>query len=201
MNNEVRKPLKEALFALSTEDVVYDQMVKEWEFVELVQEQDHCACSMRIHRKCYIKNITNGNTTFVGSDCLYKITGIDVNGVFAGINTLRKRAYEIHAGAELKPRRPSKALLDHCIEHNLITDGEVFSIGKLNLKYPMGQDRMNEINEKILVALDSTYEDNKPPAPPLHGFRRSTTTKKTDDLQKLVDGTSQAYKRYQKENG
>jgi hypothetical protein len=79
-------PLSQAQF--------FDAARKEWKLigVEVSKEFDNCPCGQEIKEHCYIRNIHNGNTTYVGNVCINRFIGIDTGSLFAGIKRIAKDA-------------------------------------------------------------------------------------------------------------
>lgn len=68
------KKLQKHIFSLSEEKEDWDVACNEWEFVrdEFIEFGDRCPCRVIIHYREHIRNLINGNMTFVGSTCVKK---------------------------------------------------------------------------------------------------------------------------------
>ena len=47
------------------------------EDVEVSEEFDNCPCGQEIKEHCYIRNLLNGNKTYVGNVCINRFIGIN----------------------------------------------------------------------------------------------------------------------------
>ena len=83
--------LKAHILPLSQADY-FDAARKEWELigVEVSEEFDNCPCSKEIKEHCYIRNMVNGNTTYVGNVCINRFIGIETGNLFAGLKRIAK---------------------------------------------------------------------------------------------------------------
>jgi len=83
--------LKEHLLPLS-EASTFDRARNEWEFTyaEYHDDTDHCPCGQVIKELCFIRNILNGNETYVGNVCVNRFMKIDTGNLFEGLRRIRE---------------------------------------------------------------------------------------------------------------
>ena len=70
----------------------FDAARLEWDLigVEISEEFDNCPCGQDIKEHCYIRNRTNGHTTYVGNVCINKFIQIDTGNLFDGLKRIAK---------------------------------------------------------------------------------------------------------------
>lgn len=64
----------------------------EWEldYIESSSFLEKCPCGVNIKDICYIKNIVNGNKTFVGNECIKIFTSLsDTKNIFEGLKRIK----------------------------------------------------------------------------------------------------------------
>ena len=62
----------------------------EWvlEAIEISDELDNCPCGQEIKEHCYIRNLLNGNATYVGNVCINRFIQIDTGSLFDGLKRI-----------------------------------------------------------------------------------------------------------------
>jgi hypothetical protein len=70
----------------------FDLARREWDLVaiEISEEWDNCPCGQEIKEHCYIRNRSNGNTTYVGNVCINRFIQIDTGNLFEGLKRIAK---------------------------------------------------------------------------------------------------------------
>lgn len=119
---------------------------KEWELdsVELSEEWDNCPCGQDIKEHCYIKNIINGNTTYVGNKCIKRFMDRNEDNLFEG---LRRIKTDEKANA-------NQAVIDYAFQRGFIHDDKehkflVETKNKRKLSEPQLRWKI-KINRRIL---------------------------------------------------
>ncbi len=89
-----RRQLAEHIVPLS-EANSFDDAKSEWVVVrfEWHEESGNCPCGHYIKEFCYIRNLLNGNETYVGNVCVNKFMGIDTGNVFDGLRRIKNDIY------------------------------------------------------------------------------------------------------------
>lgn len=115
--------LESHIIELSNADT-FEEAKKEWKWVGIgyAPEWDKCPCTQAIKEICHIQNTENGNTTYVGNNCINTFLGIETGGVFNLLkNLIEDNDYII----------PPK-LIDYAYRFNYIYYSEIKFLKSLN---------------------------------------------------------------------
>ena len=82
--------LKEHILNLSAaEDFNVAKLEWHLDHIRVTEEFGRCPCGQKIKEHCYLNNIENGNTTWVGNVCVRRFMGIDSGTLFDGLRRVR----------------------------------------------------------------------------------------------------------------
>lgn len=75
----------------------FDIAKKEWivDHIYKTDDYERCPCSTPIIEHCAIRNMLNGNMTFVGNVCMKRFMDIDTNKLFAGLKKIENNSHAI----------------------------------------------------------------------------------------------------------
>lgn len=80
--------LKKHILPLSDEKFDFNIAKTEWILDHIYKTPGKCPCSQRIVDHCFIRNLNNGNMTFVGNICVQRFMAIDARKLFAGLKKI-----------------------------------------------------------------------------------------------------------------
>lgn len=83
-----REKLVNHILLLSNADSFKDAL-QEWKLVDVSIKEDECPCGQIIKERCHIKNLKNGNITFVGNVCINRFMEIETGRLFDGFKRIK----------------------------------------------------------------------------------------------------------------
>lgn len=84
-----REKLVNHILLLSEADS-FEEALQEWKLVDVSISEDKCPCGQDIKERCHIKNIKNGNITFVGNVCINRFMGVETGRLFDGFKRIQQ---------------------------------------------------------------------------------------------------------------
>jgi len=66
-----------------------DQIIKTWKFQWTDYEDSHCPCGMSISERCWLLNVKNGKTEFIGNVCVGNFNN-ELKGIVKVVETLNR---------------------------------------------------------------------------------------------------------------
>lgn len=148
MSNKYLNNLGNHIVSLSLSNSFTDAK-KEWvlDNVTISEESESCPCGHEnIKELCYIKNIINGNITFVGNVCVNKFVGIDTGNIFSGIKRIKADVYA----------NPNEDLIIYAYKKKILYDNEYTFLIDTKNKRKLSNKQLEwkrKINLKILDKL------------------------------------------------
>ena len=117
----------------------------EWrlERIEISEDIDHCPCGKEIREHCYLKNIQNGNETYVGNVCVNQFIGLDTATLFDGLKRIRNDQYA----------NANEVLIRYARDRGYLYDGEEKFLMSTKRKRNLSQKQLEwkrKINRRIL---------------------------------------------------
>lgn len=120
----------------------------EWNVVkfEWHEESGNCPCGHFIKEFCFIRNIFNGNETYVGNVCVNKFMEIDTGNVFDGLKRIK---FDIYANA-------NEDLIEYANSQGFLYDKEYDFLMSTRRKRNLSEKQLEwkrKINRRILKGI------------------------------------------------
>lgn len=110
----------------------------------LNDDWDECPCGKDIKELCHIKNVKNGNQTYVGNVCVNRFIQLDTGGLFAGLKRINKNPLAA----------PNEDLIIHAYKSGYIFDNEYGFLMATKRKRKLSSKQLAwrvKINRRILA--------------------------------------------------
>lgn len=123
----------------------YQDAKSEWEVTtyEYVEDFDNCPCGQAIKELCYIRNLLNGNETYVGNVCVRQFIGIDTGNVFDGLRRIMKDP----------DANPNEDLIRYAYKKGFVYENELSFLMSIKRKRNLSEKQSSwrrKINYRIL---------------------------------------------------
>ena len=146
MSNHNYEALSKHILALSDADS-FTVAKFEWavDGVYFNDEWDTCPCGTPIKELCYLKNIKNGNKTYVGNVCVKQFFNIDKSSLFKALDRIRTASAS----------RPNIELFEYAKSKGYLYNGneEEFYFSQIGKRRDLSikqQDWLMKINRRIV---------------------------------------------------
>lgn len=109
----------------------------------LDDDWDECPCGKEIKELCHLRNIKNGNQTYVGNICVNRFIELDTGNLFAGLKRIRKDPLAA----------PNEDLIVHAYKSGYIFENEYGFLMATKLKRKLSAKQLSwrlKINRRIL---------------------------------------------------